>query len=200
MFEGTVNKVFFTANFDTGNLHQVSEGKITYYNPVPKNEKEATTASAASTKPSLPKPKYDTIEFDYLKKADRHFILKTRPDAYGQAKQSGNRSWYHFCIKNESSNDLNVTLNIVDLNKHNKLYQQGLRPVIRCSGEQYKPVSDLHREYFIEKDWKRLRWSSIAFGNVEDYKKFEKKLFKYSKIYLQVCVLVLFNIIVYRSR
>jgi len=159
MFEGTVNKVFFTGKFDTGNLHEVSEGKISYYQPQKKSDAD----------PATPKPKYDSLEYDFLKKADRHFILKTRPDAFGQPKQSGNRSWYHFSIKNESSSDLNVTLNIVDLNKHSKLYQQGLRPVVRCSGDGYKPVSDLHRDNFIEKNWRRLRWSAIAFGNVEEY-------------------------------
>lgn len=159
MFEGTVNRVFFTGKFDTGNLHEVSEGKISYYQPQKKSEADPVTA----------KPKYDSLEYDFLKKADRHFTLKTRPDAFGQPKQSGNRSWYHFAIKNESSNDLKVTLNIVDLNKHSKLYQQGLRPVVRCSGDDYKPVSDLHKDNFIEKNWRRLRWSAIAFGNVEEY-------------------------------
>ena len=161
MFEGTVNRVFFTGKFDTGNLHEVSEGKISYYQPQKKSEADPVTA----------KPKYDSLEYDFLKKADRHFTLKTRPDAFGQPKQSGNRSWYHFAIKNESSNDLKVTLNIVDLNKHSKLYQQGLRPVVRCSGDDYKPVSDLHKDNFIEKNWRRLRWSAIAFGNVEEYQR-----------------------------
>ena len=146
MFEGKVNGCFFTGRFDSGNLYSVEQHQLDYSH----------------------KHYSDHAEYDFLSNSDRFYSLCTRPDALGSGNESSNRSWFHFCIKNDTQSSLNVCINITNLNKHNKLYQQGMRPVIRNSGSIFVPNSELN-ENFYESGWKRLRSTSFAYGTLEDH-------------------------------
>ena len=148
MINQTISDIHFNADFDSGNLEYVVSKELVKYSN--KN--------------------FDNAEYSYLKKNDRIFYLKTRNDAKGEIHESSSRSWFHFSIKNNlSSKELNVTLHLADLNKHLKLYQQGLRPVIRSSGTVFKPHGDFCPVNFNEKGWKRWKGKfPLAYGNTED--------------------------------
>lgn len=181
MLEGEFSDVWFSGRFDSGNIYSVEESK----------QQIPYTLKQYETNP----------EFGFLKQWHRNYYIRTKLDAqdYCQENPSRNKSWFHFAIKNNKPivpattgdntiNDLAVTINIVDLNKHLKLYQQGMRPVIRSSST-YQPVAELDEILFIEKGWKRLP-GYIAYGNTEEYGfsiSFQLKLQPQRYYYLAFC-------------
>ncbi|XP_059056677.1 cytosolic carboxypeptidase-like protein 5 [Achroia grisella] len=97
---------YFIHNFDSGNLGHV--------------ERVPTELIA----PSL-NPKTNATEIP-----DYEFNLWTRPDCAGTEFENGNRTWFYFGIQASEPGVL-VRLNLINLNKQGKMYNQGMAPVTR---------------------------------------------------------------------
>ncbi|KAL0882170.1 hypothetical protein ABMA27_000718 [Loxostege sticticalis] len=97
---------YFIHNFDSGNLGHV--------------ERVPTELIA----PSL-NPKTNATETP-----DYEFNLWTRPDCAGTEFENGNRTWFYFGVQASEPNVL-VRLNLINLNKQGKMYNQGMAPVTR---------------------------------------------------------------------
>ncbi|XP_046963060.1 cytosolic carboxypeptidase-like protein 5 isoform X2 [Vanessa cardui] len=97
---------YFIHNFDSGNLGHVERVPTEFITPSvnPKT-------SAAET------PDYE-------------FNLWTRPDCAGTEFENGNRTWFYFGIQASEPN-VQVRLNLINLNKQGKMYNQGMAPVTR---------------------------------------------------------------------
>ncbi|XP_049869689.1 cytosolic carboxypeptidase-like protein 5 isoform X2 [Pectinophora gossypiella] len=98
---------YFIHNFDSGNLGHV--------------ERVPTELIV----PSVVNQKANTIETP-----DYEFNLWTRPDCAGTEFENGNRTWFYFGIQASEPNVL-VRLNLINLNKQGKMYNQGMAPVTR---------------------------------------------------------------------
>ncbi|XP_068631106.1 cytosolic carboxypeptidase-like protein 5 isoform X2 [Battus philenor] len=97
---------YFIHNFDSGNLGHVEQ--------VPTELIE----SSINTKTNAP----ETPDFE--------FNLWTRPDCAGTEFENGNRTWFYFGIQ-ASEPGVVVRLNLINLNKQGKMYNQGMAPVTR---------------------------------------------------------------------
>ncbi|CAG9795339.1 unnamed protein product [Diatraea saccharalis] len=97
---------YFIHNFDSGNLGHV--------------ERVPTELIA-----SCINPKTNTAETP-----DYEFNLWTRPDCAGTEFENGNRTWFYFGVQASEPNVL-VRLNLINLNKQGKMYNQGMAPVTR---------------------------------------------------------------------
>lgn len=95
----------FSSNFDSGNLAFVEQ---------------------------VIKPNEDTKENGYAgsELADYEYKLWTSPDAAGTSYESGNRTWFHFSVKGHITGKT-VKFHIMNMNKQNKLYNQGMSPVFK---------------------------------------------------------------------
>lgn len=78
------------------------------------------------------KPNEDTKENGYAgsELADYEYKLWTSPDAAGTSYESGNRTWFHFSVKGHITGKT-VKFHIMNMNKQNKLYNQGMSPVFK---------------------------------------------------------------------
>ncbi|CAK1545938.1 unnamed protein product [Leptosia nina] len=97
---------YFIHNFDSGNLGHVER--------VP-TELIAPTINLKTNTSETP---------------DYEFNLWTRPDCAGTEFENGNRTWFYFGIQAAEPN-VQVRLNIINLNKQGKMYNQGMAPVTR---------------------------------------------------------------------
>jgi len=69
---------------------------------------------------------------DFLDPPDYEFNLFTSPDAAGTQYENGNRTWFYFSIRGPLASR-SVRLNIMNLNRQSRLYNQGLSPFYRSS-------------------------------------------------------------------
>ncbi|KPJ02920.1 Cytosolic carboxypeptidase-like protein 5 [Papilio xuthus] len=97
---------YFIHNFDSGNLGHVEQ--------VP-SELIAPSLNLKTNSPETP---------------DYEFNLWTRPDCAGTEFENGNRTWFYFGIQASQPGVL-VRLNLINLNKQGKMYNQGMAPVTR---------------------------------------------------------------------
>lgn len=97
---------YFIHNFDSGNLGHV--------------ERVPTELIA----PSL------NTKTNVVETPDYEFNLWTRPDCAGTEFENGNRTWFYFGIQATQPGAL-VRLNLINLNKQGKMYNQGMAPVTR---------------------------------------------------------------------
>lgn len=97
---------YFIHNFDSGNLGHV--------------ERVPTELIA----PSL------NAKTNVVETPDYEFNLWTRPDCAGTEFENGNRTWFYFGIQATQPGAL-VRLNLINLNKQGKMYNQGMAPVTR---------------------------------------------------------------------
>ncbi|XP_075971390.1 cytosolic carboxypeptidase-like protein 5 isoform X3 [Anticarsia gemmatalis] len=97
---------YFIHNFDSGNLGHVER--------VP-TELIASSVNAKTNATETP---------------DYEFNLWTRPDCAGTEFENGNRTWFYFGVQASEPNTL-VRLNLINLNKQGKMYNQGMAPVTR---------------------------------------------------------------------
>ncbi|XP_030030620.1 cytosolic carboxypeptidase-like protein 5 isoform X2 [Manduca sexta] len=97
---------YFIHNFDSGNLGHV--------------ERVPTELIAPSVN-----PKTNSTETP-----DYEFNLWTRPDCAGTEFENGNRTWFYFGVQASEPGVL-VRLNLINLNKQGKMYNQGMAPVTR---------------------------------------------------------------------
>ncbi|XP_072940180.1 cytosolic carboxypeptidase-like protein 5 isoform X2 [Epargyreus clarus] len=97
---------YFIHNFDSGNLGHV--------------ERVPTELIASAINPKTNAPETPDYEFN----------LWTRPDCAGTEFENGNRTWFYFGVQASEANVL-VRLNLINLNKQGKMYNQGMAPVTR---------------------------------------------------------------------
>ncbi|XP_063823990.1 cytosolic carboxypeptidase-like protein 5 isoform X1 [Ostrinia nubilalis] len=97
---------YFIHNFDSGNLGHV--------------ERVPTELIAPSVNPKT----------NATETPDYEFNLWTRPDCAGTEFENGNRTWFYFGVQASEPNVL-VRLNLINLNKQAKMYNQGMAPVTR---------------------------------------------------------------------
>ncbi|XP_065223197.1 cytosolic carboxypeptidase-like protein 5 isoform X1 [Planococcus citri] len=71
------------------------------------------------------------------------FNIWTRADCAGTEFENNNRSWFYFGVKGGTPYS-DIKLNVVNLNKQGKLYNQGMAPVFKASNEtdQWERVRD----------------------------------------------------------
>ncbi|XP_041970948.1 cytosolic carboxypeptidase-like protein 5 [Aricia agestis] len=97
---------YFIHNFDSGNLGHVEQVQTDLIAP---------SVNVKTNSPETP---------------DYEFNLWTRPDCAGTEFENGNRTWFYFGIQAAEPNVL-VRLNLINLNKQGKMYNQGMAPVTR---------------------------------------------------------------------
>ncbi|KAJ8727389.1 hypothetical protein PYW07_001508 [Mythimna separata] len=97
---------YFIHNFDSGNLGHV--------------ERVPTELIAPAVN-----PKTNATEIP-----DYEFNMWTRPDCAGTEFENGNRTWFYFGVQASEAGIL-VRLNLINLNKQGKMYNQGMAPVTR---------------------------------------------------------------------
>ncbi|CAH0605583.1 unnamed protein product [Chrysodeixis includens] len=97
---------YFIHNFDSGNLGHV--------------ERVPTELIAPSVNPKT----------NITETPDYEFNLWTRPDCAGTEFENGNRTWFYFGVQASEPGVL-VRLNLINLNKQGKMYNQGMAPVTR---------------------------------------------------------------------
>nr|XP_034829932.1 cytosolic carboxypeptidase-like protein 5 isoform X8 [Maniola hyperantus] len=97
---------YFIHNFDSGNLGHV--------------ERVPTEFIAPTINPKT----------NVAETPDYEFNLWTRPDCAGTEFENGNRTWFYFGVQASESN-VQVRLNLINLNKQGKMYNQGMAPVTR---------------------------------------------------------------------
>ncbi|CAG4975749.1 unnamed protein product [Parnassius apollo] len=97
---------YFIHNFDSGNLGHVEQVSM---------ELIAPGVNYKTNAPETP---------------DYEFNLWTRPDCAGTEFENGNRTWFYFGVQASEPGVL-VRLNLINLNKQGKMYNQGMAPVTR---------------------------------------------------------------------
>ncbi|KAI8424052.1 hypothetical protein MSG28_002682 [Choristoneura fumiferana] len=97
---------YFIHNFDSGNLGHV--------------ERVPTELIASTVNPKT----------NATETPDYEFNLWTRPDCAGTEFENGNRTWFYFGIQAKEPG-ATVRLNLINLNKQGKMYNQGMAPVTR---------------------------------------------------------------------
>jgi len=94
--------LLFFSNFDSGNLATVER--------VERSDDDVTDSITSP-------PDYD-------------FNVETKPDCSGSEYENGNRTWFYFGIKGYSPGKT-IRINITNMNKQSKLYNQGMHPLVR---------------------------------------------------------------------
>ncbi|XP_063360646.1 cytosolic carboxypeptidase-like protein 5 [Cydia amplana] len=97
---------YFIHNFDSGNLGHV--------------ERVPTELIAPSHNPKTNAA--ETLDYE--------FNMWTRPDCAGTEFENGNRTWFYFGVQAREPL-VTVRLNLINLNKQGKMYNQGMAPVTR---------------------------------------------------------------------
>ncbi|XP_012142066.1 cytosolic carboxypeptidase-like protein 5 isoform X2 [Megachile rotundata] len=104
----------FYNNFDSANLAKVEIVKLPEI-----SEKDGYEAENKSCKSSNSE---DAIDYE--------FNLWTKHDCHGTQFQNNNRTWFYFGVKANAPR-VCVKFNIVNLNKHVKMFSQGMCPVFK---------------------------------------------------------------------
>ncbi|XP_076861576.1 cytosolic carboxypeptidase-like protein 5 isoform X2 [Brachyhypopomus gauderio] len=104
--EAHFGSVVFSSRFDSGNLGRVE-----------RVEGCGEGAGAASSS---------------LSHADYEFNVWTKPDCVDTEFENGNRSWFYFSVRGVPPGKL-LKINVMNLNKQNKLYSQGMAPLVRTA-------------------------------------------------------------------
>ncbi|XP_018332039.1 cytosolic carboxypeptidase-like protein 5 [Agrilus planipennis] len=100
----------FFGNFDSANIAKVEF--------VPPNENTvASTANSARQK--------------HVEQPDIEFNIWTKPDCCGTEFENAYRTWFHFGMKANTPSSVLVKINMVDINKQQKMYGQGMCPVYK---------------------------------------------------------------------
>ncbi|XP_026322040.1 cytosolic carboxypeptidase-like protein 5 isoform X3 [Hyposmocoma kahamanoa] len=107
---------FFVHNFDSGNLGHVERVPTELIGPWPS---AVVPSNIVATNKAL-----------LNETPDYEFNLWTRPDCAGTEFENGNRTWFYFGVQASDANIL-VRLNLINLNKQGKMYNQGMAPVTR---------------------------------------------------------------------
>ncbi|CAE1234033.1 AGBL5 [Acanthosepion pharaonis] len=109
--EVQIGGLFFTSNFDSGNLSKVEKVVREHTNDTPVGS-------------NIPPIKNTDFQPDY------EFNVWTKPDCANTIYENGNRSWFHFGIRGASAGKL-IKINIVNMNRQGRLYSQGYCPLVR---------------------------------------------------------------------
>lgn len=104
--EERVGPLTFFSNFDSGNLAKV----------------ERTKQDPDDVDEDADLPPFSVPDYEYN--------VWTWPDAVGTEYENLNRTWFHFGVKGGSPGKL-LKVNIMNLNRQGKLYNQGMSPFVR---------------------------------------------------------------------
>ena len=63
---------------------------------------------------------------------DYEFNVWTKPDCMGTEFENGNRTWFHFGVKDGPIGKV-IRINVMNLNKQSRLYSQGMVPACKVS-------------------------------------------------------------------
>lgn len=110
--EVQVGGLFFTSNFDSGNLGDVKK--------IVKED-----GSDSSEGPNILSIRFNDFYPDY------GFNVWTKPDCANTIYENGNRSWFHFGVRGASAGKL-IKINIMNMNRQGRLYSEGYYPLVRC--------------------------------------------------------------------
>ncbi|CAL8313486.1 unnamed protein product [Lota lota] len=111
--EARFGNVVFSSSFDSGNLARVEKVEKGSCSPL------AATASTGGAFSGLT-PTGPDYEFN----------VWTRPDCAGTEHENGNRSWFYFSVRGALPGKL-LKITVMNMNKQNKLYSQGMAPLVR---------------------------------------------------------------------
>ncbi|XP_045577212.1 cytosolic carboxypeptidase-like protein 5 isoform X2 [Salmo salar] len=104
--EVRVGGLVFSSRFDSGNL-----GRVEKVESFPSD----TACPTSTTLSNAP---------------DYEFNVWTRPDCAGTEHENGNRSWFFFSVRGAVPGRL-LKVNIMNMNKQSKLYNQGMAPLVK---------------------------------------------------------------------
>ncbi|XP_064605569.1 cytosolic carboxypeptidase-like protein 5 isoform X2 [Liolophura sinensis] len=105
MAEFRVGNLFFTGNFDSGNLARV----------------EKVVRSGDDEENVITGNFYMDVKPDY------EVNVWTNPDCAGTPYENGNRSWFYFGVRGYTPSKV-IKINIMNMNRQGKLYSQGHSP------------------------------------------------------------------------
>ncbi|CAL8393669.1 unnamed protein product [Gadus morhua 'NCC'] len=111
--EARFGNVVFSSSFDSGNLARVEKVEKGSCSP---------PAAAASTGGAFSGPTPTVPDYE--------FNVWTQPDCAGTEHENGNRSWFYFSVRGASPGKL-LKVTMMNMNKQNKLYSQGMAPLVR---------------------------------------------------------------------
>ncbi|XP_030200513.1 cytosolic carboxypeptidase-like protein 5 isoform X2 [Gadus morhua] len=111
--EARFGNVVFSSSFDSGNLARVEKVEKGSCSP---------PAAAASTGGAFSGPTPTVPDYE--------FNVWTQPDCAGTEHENGNRSWFYFSVRGASPGKL-LKVTVMNMNKQNKLYSQGMAPLVR---------------------------------------------------------------------
>ena len=114
----------FFSDFDSGNLGDVRQDEEEAEEE--QEEVEGEEAPRPSTSGGLGR----SVGSD---SADYRFLVWTRPDCQGTEFENGNRTWFYFGMKGGPPGAV-VQFTLQNLNKQNKLFSQGMSPVVQVGG------------------------------------------------------------------
>ena len=91
--------------------------------------------------------------------ADLEFRCVVAPDMDGTEFENGNKSWFHFRVTGAQGKTLRF--NMMNLNRHQKLYNQGMAPVFMA----HQPGTQLPNIMLESERWNRV---SSVFSHTSD--------------------------------
>ncbi|KAK4471692.1 hypothetical protein MN116_005096 [Schistosoma mekongi] len=128
-----VGGIFFSSNFDSGNLDRVER--------VSRNTDELSSSSVSSNlKHERLRERNNNTNGNIFGniaiadiRVDYEFRIWTRPDCAGTEYVNCNRTWFHFSVRGYNHGTI-MRATIMNMNKQTKIYNQGFAPFYRvCS-------------------------------------------------------------------
>ncbi|TGZ71447.1 hypothetical protein CRM22_002629 [Opisthorchis felineus] len=137
--------LYFSSNFDTGNLGRVEE--VSKETEVP-----LSSVSNVNKRHNIAGKSNITANGNqcgnvgiYELKVDYDFKVWTMPDCAGTQFENGNRTWFHFFVRGYTPGKI-MRITIMNMNKQARIYSQG-----------YSPLYRVCRSTLSQSRWQRIR-------------------------------------------